>query len=350
MGQRSINSVQIICDYASSLGLDPQDIIANSAIRAEQLQQDCQIDAQQELQVIHNLLSYTGSPYETGMALGLRYQLTSYGIFGYALLSSSTLRNAIRFGQQYLALTYIFSKLELIEHQGQARIEIHCDLPGDSGKLLASRDMWAVLVIMRELLPELPPDNSIMVELDMPEPAHFKSSLQAQLLQQAGVSWRFNAGRFAFSGLTALLDAPLPKANAITARLCEQQCRELLNQTQSAQLPSTSPSSLPLSSQKPISQQVRDQILTLGLTASMDQVASAMARTSRTLHRQLHDEGSSWRQVRGDVRLGLAEAFLNQALPIEIIAERLGYSNSANFTHAFKRWKGLTPSAYRKQQ
>ena len=360
MSQRSITSVQIICDYASGLGLAPQDLIANSAIRSEQLQQDCQIDEQQELQVINNLLSHTGSPYETGMELGMRYQLTSYGIFGYALLSSSTLRQAITFGQQYLALTYIFSELLLIEEAEtqQALIEIRCPLAGDTGKLLASRDMWAVLVIMRELLPELEQGkHNIVVELDMPEPDGFAGSLQAKLLQQAGVNWHFNAGRFAFAGLSTLLDEPLPKANAMTAQLCEQQCRELLNQKQTVQssveqLPSADQSSSvkqSVSSRPPsVCEQVRNQILTLGLTSSMEQVASSMARTSRTLHRQLHNEGSSWRQVRDDVRLGLAEAFLKQALSIEVTAERLGYSNSANFSHAFKRWKGVTPSVYRK--
>lgn len=343
MRQRSITSVQIICDYASGLGIDPQNIIAGSAIRPEQLQGEWQIDDQQELHVINNLLSHTGSPEETGMALGIRYQLTSYGIFGYALLSSSTLRQAITFGQQYLALTYIFSELRLVEEAAsqQAFIEIHCPLPGDRGRLLASRDMWAVLVIMRELLPQLEQGkHNIVIELDMPEPNGFAASLPGKLLQQSGVSWHFNAGRFAFTGLSTLLDDPLPKANAITAQLCEQQCHELLNQKQAIQ---TSVQ------QQPVCHQVRDQILTLGLTTNMEQVALSMARTSRTLHRQLKAEGASWRQLMTDVRMGLAEEYLKQPFTLEQIAERLGYSDTANFSHAFKRYKGISPSVYRKR-
>ncbi|MGN5643411.1 helix-turn-helix domain-containing protein, partial [Burkholderia multivorans] len=34
-------------------------------------------------------------------------------------------------------------------------------------------------------------------------------------------------------------------------------------------------------------------------------------------------------------------------LTTEIIAERLGYSDAANFSHAFKRWTGKAPRQYR---
>ena len=34
-------------------------------------------------------------------------------------------------------------------------------------------------------------------------------------------------------------------------------------------------------------------------------------------------------------------------LPIYLIAEQLGYSETASFRSAFVRWSGLTPSRYR---
>ena len=347
MPQRFITSVQLICNYAKARGIKPESLLAGTGLTPQQMLpgqhgQDQDISDQQELQVIHNLLPHIDDPYIAGMELGLYYQLTSYGIFGYALMASSTLRKAINFGQRYLALTYIFSDVVLIEETdkpGNARIEVHCEIPGEAGKLLASRDTWAILVIMRELFPEqIPADQPVLIELDMPEPENFSHSLQAQLLQQSGVQWRFNAGRYAFSGLAELLDQPLPKANAITAQMCEQQCAQLLDQKQLAQK----------HNEKPISQQVRDQILKQGLTTNMEQVAEALARTSRTLHRQLKAEGSSWRRVMDEVRMGLAEEYLKQPFSQEQIAERLGYSDTANFSHAFKRCNGVSPSVYRK--
>lgn len=348
MPQRFITSVQIICNYAEARGIDPARLLAGTGLSPQQMLpgqhgQDQDISDQQELLVINNLLPYLDNPYIAGMELGLCYQLTSYGIFGYALMASSTLRKAITFGQRYLALTYIFSEVVLIEESeqpGNARIEVRCCVPGEAGKLLASRDIWAILVIMRELFPQrIPAGQAVLIELDMPQPENFANSVQAQLLQQSGVQWRFNAGRYAFSGLAELLDQPLPKANAITAQMCEQQCAQLLDQKQQLDQQRKA---------KPLSQQVRDQILKQGLTTNMEQVAVAMARTSRTLHRQLKTEGSSWRQVMDEVRMGLAEEYLKQPFSLEQIAERLGYSDTANFSHAFKRCNGVSPSVYRK--
>lgn len=37
----------------------------------------------------------------------------------------------------------------------------------------------------------------------------------------------------------------------------------------------------------------------------------------------------------------------SRELSIQQIGERLGYSDVANFTRAFRRWTGKTPSAYR---
>ena len=39
----------------------------------------------------------------------------------------------------------------------------------------------------------------------------------------------------------------------------------------------------------------------------MEDIAQHLARTTRTLHRQLKLEQTSWRQVRDDVRFGIAE-------------------------------------------
>jgi AraC-like DNA-binding protein len=69
------------------------------------------------------------------------------------------------------------------------------------------------------------------------------------------------------------------------------------------------------------------------------------------MHRQLAEEGTQWRVVRDDVRLGMAEALLSAGyIQLDEIAERVGYSDLSNFSHAFRRWKGVSPAQYRRQQ
>ena len=49
------------------------------------------------------------------------------------------------------------------------------------------------------------------------------------------------------------------------------------------------------------------------------------------------------RKLRG----ALAEGMLSHRMTVAEVAERLGYTEVASFSHAFKRWKGTPPSVYR---
>jgi len=86
----------------------------------------------------------------------------------------------------------------------------------------------------------------------------------------------------------------------------------------------------------------------LGRKPSMGEVALQLQINVRTLRRHLVAENTSWRHLIDDVNSVLAEELLAmKSLTIEEVAERVGYSEVSNFTHAFKRWKGVSPSQFR---
>src|SRR3546814_4667043 len=70
--------------------------------------------------------------------------------------------------------------------------------------------------------------------------------------------------------------------------------------------------------------------------------------TARTLRRRLLDEGTTYAELRDEVRQTLAEEFLSgPRMSIEQIAARLGYAEATSFINAFRRWSGDTPHAFR---
>ena len=70
--------------------------------------------------------------------------------------------------------------------------------------------------------------------------------------------------------------------------------------------------------------------------------------TTRTLRRKLHTEGNTYSSLTEKIRLRDAIKLLDEpGLEIARIGELLGYNDAANFTRAFRRQTGLTPSAYR---
>ena len=327
---RNITSVQIIVAYGVELGIDVNLLLQGSGLVSYQLtKHDMQVEDKQELHILKNLVMNTTSPFKVGMELGSRYHLTSYGIMGYALLASSTPRKAIELGLRFLDLTYVYSKIELIEIDQDLSLRFSCDIAGELGKLILARDMMGAAMIQREVFEtgHLP----INLQFTSPQPRSLSLDTMQQIL---GAEIQFDANYNGIVWVAKQMDLPLVKANAATAKICEQQCSQLLQQKQNW---------------KPIERQVKDTLLHLGLTASMQDIADHLFRTTRTLHRQLKQEQTSWRQVRDNVRIGIAEELLSTPMQLDEIADRLGFSDGANFSHSFKRCRNITPSQHRKQ-
>jgi AraC-like DNA-binding protein len=327
---RNITSVQIIVAYGDELGTNVDLLLQGSGLVSFQLTaHDEQVEDKQELHVLKNLMMNSTCPFKVGMELGSRYHLTSYGIMGYALLASSTPRKAIELGLRFLDLTYVYSKIELIEIDQDLSLRFSCDIAGELGNLILARDMMGAAMIQREVFESdyLP----INLQFTAPQPPDLSLDALQQLL---GAEIQFGANYNGIAWVAELMDLPLVKANAATAKICEQQCSQLLQQKQNW---------------KPVEKQVKDTLLHLGLTSSMQDIADYLSRTTRTLHRQLEQEQTSWRQVRDEVRIGIAEELLSSPMKLDEIAERLGFSDGANFSHSFKRCRHITPSQHRKQ-
>ena len=85
------------------------------------------------------------------------------------------------------------------------------------------------------------------------------------------------------------------------------------------------------------------------VVATEASVAHALYVSKRTLARRLRGEGNSYRGIRDQALSELSGRYLlesNQS--IESIAASMGYHDSAAFRKAFKRWKGTTPSEFRR--
>lgn len=87
-----------------------------------------------------------------------------------------------------------------------------------------------------------------------------------------------------------------------------------------------------------------------GRSSTLGLVAEALGYSPRTLRRHFQQAGLSFSELRNDVRRSLAMRYLKDwSQDIADIAERLGYSDPANFTKAFRGWCGVTPGQYRRQ-
>ncbi|MGB6706350.1 MAG: helix-turn-helix domain-containing protein, partial [Pseudolabrys sp.] len=129
---------------------------------------------------------------------------------------------------------------------------------------------------------------------------------------------------------------PVVTADPYLERLCVRLCDETL-----ARLGKKT---------SPLRVRVENVVATLLPHGEMnfDAVATELGLSGRTLSRKLALEGHSFSRILDDLRLALARRYLAESdMPISEIAWLLGYSEIANFTHAFHRWTGTNPRTER---
>lgn len=89
------------------------------------------------------------------------------------------------------------------------------------------------------------------------------------------------------------------------------------------------------------------ELLPVGRT-TVANVASELAVSPRTLHRELASEGASFQHILNTTREQLARHYLtNRALSAAQIAFLLGYAEPSSFYRAFRNWTGTTPEQTR---
>jgi AraC-like DNA-binding protein len=82
---------------------------------------------------------------------------------------------------------------------------------------------------------------------------------------------------------------------------------------------------------------------------TLEDIASQLYMTSRTLRRKLTAEGSQFQSLKDEVRRERAIYWLSQNASIKETAMKAGYTETASFIRAFKSWTGMSPGQYKKE-
>ena len=332
--RRGIATARVLTQLGYERGVSVDAMLRHTGITRAQLDDPkAEIEALQEVQLIRNLSTELNHASELGIHAGCRYHVTTYGLWGYAVMSSPTLGNAVSMASRMLNLTFSLTT-NVIERQGDIITStFQTDhLPPDVRQFIIDRDRAAIVTLQREVLGAPIPYRE--VQMKCPEPA---PEVVAAYTALFGVRPSFNMPHERNIFDASLMDLPLPQADPHTAALCEQMCRNLMESRHA---------------RTGVAANVRDRLLrTPGHIPDMEKVAEEMNMTSRTLRRHLTAEGATFRGLLEEVRRTLTEELMATAsLTHSEIAERLGYADVTTFIEAFRRWKGMAPSEYRRSQ
>ena len=80
-----------------------------------------------------------------------------------------------------------------------------------------------------------------------------------------------------------------------------------------------------------------------------EDLAALLNLSTRTLHRQLKDEGASLQALKDEVRQARAIDLLQRSQrSIKQVAQAAGFQNEKSFIRAFKGWTGRSPDQFRR--
>lgn len=337
MTTRSILGLLYILRGMSAIGEQTEPALAKFGLKLDQLDPSARIHREFELKIYIELARHLKRPH-AGLNVGQYFSLAGYGPFVMLLLTCSTIREAVRVGVGYQALTFLFSRLH-IEHspdgQQSALVLAPYEALEDSARrFLVDCEMAGTFKLLRDLQATFV-DVSEQVRVEMPIAAPEDPAVLLAYQQYYGrdVSFGHRVGRFWAS--QHLLDKGLVTTDPAGHALYVQQCDQALRLQQSCQTT--------------LIDHVRAYLLLHeGDVPDIQTTARAFDMVERTLRYRLTQLGVSFRQLRDEILYQKSQQYLaNPKMTIEQIAEKLGYAESAAFIHAFKRWSGLTPHRFR---
>lgn len=311
--------------------MDRRKCLRGTGIKLSQLENpQSHLTFQQELSFYRNALELTRDPM-IGLKLGEPFIPQRYGLFGFALLSASTLRRAMRVAVNFGQLTFSFFSFDYGESGLHGWFSMKDPPPVETAlhDVYLDRDMAAAVVAFSSIMGQSFP----LAGVDL---AHTGHGMQAAYRDYFGCDIRFSTypSRLLFD--SQLLDTPLSQSDPDASQYFSQQCRMLITK---------------LKSQSYFADDVRMLLLAQpGHFPGIEHVARQLHVSVRTLRRRLKEENSSFRELLDEVRFQLAKEYLlDTRLPLTEIAELVGYTEAGNFSHAFRRWSGQPPRDFRNQ-
>ncbi|NER61961.1 AraC family transcriptional regulator [Pseudomonas sp. MAFF212428] len=322
----TLNAVSLVLQAFKDEDLPAAALLEGTGITPADLgRADSRITTHQELRVCANAVAQRR---EIGLELGQRMHVSSYGMLGYALLSSATLGDALRLAMQYPALLGTLFQLRLIE-DGE-RVWFSASDYREAPALAAFNAefcLTSLKVICHDLLGH--PLPLLAARFAHPAPDY-----QALYIKHFSCPLGFASGDNAFAFERRWLDQPLPLADPITHQAMQERCRR---------------QNLEFTGRQAWLGRIRHLLQQqLDAAPGLEGLARQMNCSSRTLRRHLQELGSSYQQLLDELRFERAKQLLAEdQLPIYRIAEVLGFSEPASFRHAFLRWSGVAPSHFR---
>ena len=97
-----------------------------------------------------------------------------------------------------------------------------------------------------------------------------------------------------------------------------------------------------------VEEMMRNQLGASGFNEA--KLAGQLGMSLRSLQRRLKGQGCSYSSIIAKMKHEVAcDRLRNSSESVRVIGKALGYADSSNFSRAFQRWEGCSPSDFRRK-
>lgn len=326
----SASQLSALVEQLGEEGIGPAEALRELGLPADALSSpDVRVTRDQ---LITALSQAAGMSLDPGFFLraGARIHVSSYGLYGFAMLSSTDFRRTMDFMVRYHQLAAPLVHMRFREGHAEAAWVIeplaHPLADAELSRRIVELQLAICASLHRDIMGEA--FKPLRLEVDhAPAPGLDLASVFGcpVLFRRPGNTLVFGA---------RWLDCRPKFGNAVVHADAVRLCASLLAD---------------MERRVGVAGRVRQAILKdLMRPARLDTVARQVGMSGRALRRKLAEEGLSFREVVDGLKRDVALKYLRQtSLTVEEIAQIVGFSEPNSFRHAFRRWTGKPPSQFR---
>ncbi len=305
---------------AREAGYDPAQILEGSGVSW------AEVDALRTFDLDTNagLFGYLGrrTPPDFAMNCGYACSIRDFGIVGFSMMSMPTLREAFEYWTRYSLLAghpLVSTLAEDGDHWTMQFVPRRI-MSADALRFCLEVSISALEPVIEELTEARP----ITQRIDFAFPRPASTGRYGLFLTD---NLRFDTRASAYSGLRSDLERRIRSCDDDVSNICHRQSDRFLEE---------------LTRSRSVVEQLEDLMLvSAGEMPTLDEMASALRMSRRSLQRELTDLGLSYQQIVRDFRLRHAMLLLaEERSNIKTIAYLLGFRDVSSFRRAFRSWTG----------
>lgn len=320
--------LEALTRFMVSQGYSSERILENTQLDEAALRNiETRVSFRQLTGILRNIRRCCPDP-AIALKAGQSIHISIYGLYGYVLLCAGSLRRGIESAIRYHELVMPTTHMALQCNDSVASFSFRDRLGAkDLQRLNLDLQLSLVYSLLQDTLGAAFSLNAIHLGFEKPE--HWQ--VYEQLFP---CPVRFGQPETAMLFPVELLDRPMPQQNLVTEELVRARCEALIAELKAGE--------------DLVPKLHRYLKANLSNTPTSEEIAQQFCMTARTLRRKLTAHGTSYQALTDQVRKEQALILLmDTGMNVETIAERVGFSDAANFRRAFKRWTNNTPSAFR---